>query len=733
MLKIKKNIVHFASSVINSYAQIFFSKNLIFAFILFIVSFFDFYAGLSGLLAVIISNITAYLIGFNKYNIKLGYYGFNNLLVGLGLGVYYQPNFEFLMVLFFASLLTLLITVALEGIVGKYGLPYLSISFLLVLWMVSLATREFKSLVISERGIYTLNEMFTLGGYNLVKIYQYFGELNLPEYVSLYFRSLGAILFQYSLFAGILVALGLLIYSRIAFILSIFGFGSAYLFYKLIGGNVQELSYGYIGFNFILTSIAIGGFFIVPSKYSFLSVVLLIPLISIILSSSMAVFSIFQISIYSLPFNIIVLTFLYVLKFREKNFLKPEIVGIQHFSPEINLYTQKNNFGRFKNSHIIPISLPFWGLWKVTQGEDDEITHKGEWKHAFDFEIEDENNKLFADSGLICSDYYCYSKPIIAPADGRIEQIIDYIDDNKIGDVNIENNWGNTIIIKHTDLLFTKISHIKKESFKVNTGDFVKKGEVIALCGNSGRSPQPHIHFQIQATPYVGSKTLDYPLGHYILVENGKFSLQSYNKPLKNQKVMNIERNSSMFNAYHFIPGQQISFQVFDEKYNIQKNYNWVVAADFYNNTYIYCETTKSKAYFYNDGFFHYFTHFEGNKKSLLYFFYLSNYKILTSFYENMQIDDFYPIHLTNNKILLFFQDFIAPFKIFLKSNFKLIYDFRIEDFNKSEFEIISKMSNKIGKYQIKEIIFKTHILNGKIDRILISKGKYNIVARRID
>jgi urea transporter len=731
MLRFKDSLFHLISSIISSYAQIFFSKNTLFAIILLIVSFFDFFAGLSGLLAVIISNTTAYLIGFNKFNIKLGYYGFNNLLVGLGLGVYYQPNFEFFMVLFFASLLTLFFTVALEGIVGKYGLPYLSLSFLFVLWMVSLATREFKSLAVSERGIFMLNEMYSLGGYNLVRIYQWFGSLNLPEYVSLYFRSLSAILFQYSLFAGILVALGLLIYSRIAFTLSIFGFGFAYVFYKLIGGNVQELSYGYIGFNFILTSIAIGGFFIVPSRYSFFSVLLLIPLISIILSSSMAVFSLFQISIYSLPFNLIVLTFLYILKFRERNFLSPEIVRIQHFSPEINLYTQKNNLGRFKHSHIIPISLPFWGAWKVTQGEDDEITHKGEWRHAFDFEIEDEKGKMFADTGLLCSDYYCYNKPIIAPADGRIEQIIDYIDDNKIGDVNIENNWGNTIIIRHTDLLFTKISHIKKDSFKVNVGDYVKKGEVLALCGNSGRSPQPHIHFQMQATPFVGSKTLDYPLGHYILIKDGKYILQSYKKPLKNQTVLNIERNKSLYNAYHFIPGQRISFMVYDEKNNTEKNYNWDVLADFYNNTYIYCNNSKSKAYFYNDGFFHYFTHFEGNKKSLLYYFYLSNFKVLTGFYDNLQIDDIYPIHLTSNKFLLFFQDFIAPFKIFLKSYFKLIYEYKNEDFNKSEIEIVSSMTNKIGKHVTKELNFKTYILNGRIEKILINSDNYNIIALR--
>jgi hypothetical protein len=54
--------------------------------------------------------------------------------------------------------------------------------------------------------------------------------------------------------------------------------------------NIAELSYGYIGFNFILTAIAIGGFFIVPSKYSFLWVILLTPIISFIITATSAFF-----------------------------------------------------------------------------------------------------------------------------------------------------------------------------------------------------------------------------------------------------------------------------------------------------------------------------------------------------------------------------------------------------------------------------------------------------------
>ncbi|MEI6434783.1 MAG: urea transporter, partial [Bacteroidota bacterium] len=305
--KLTRLFPSFITGVLNSYTQIFFSDSRIFSIILLAVTFFDFWAGFSGLIAVIVTNFMAYLIGFNTYKIKKGYYGFNSLLVGLGLGVFYQPGTEYFIVLASASVLTLFLTLWLEGVIGKYALPYMSMSFLLGTWLVSLASRQFTSLEISERGIYMTNEMFELGGKQMVDTYNLMSDLNIWDSVRIYFKSLGAIFFQYHLFAGILIAIGLIIHSRIAFMLSLVGFFSAYIFYQFIGADMHELSYSYIGFNFILTSIAIGGFFIIPSRWSFLWVILLTPLISILLTSTQAFFSIFQLSVYSLPFNLIVL------------------------------------------------------------------------------------------------------------------------------------------------------------------------------------------------------------------------------------------------------------------------------------------------------------------------------------------------------------------------------------------------------------------------------------------
>ena len=88
-----------------------------------VVTFTDFHTGLCGFISVLTANILAYLIGFNRKNIAFGYYGFNALLVGLGLGIYYAPSVNFYILVFFTAMITLFISLALEGVIGKYALP----------------------------------------------------------------------------------------------------------------------------------------------------------------------------------------------------------------------------------------------------------------------------------------------------------------------------------------------------------------------------------------------------------------------------------------------------------------------------------------------------------------------------------------------------------------------------------------------------------------------------------
>ncbi len=709
-------IKKFTAATLNSYSQVFFSVNKVFAAILILISFFDLWAGASGLMAVLTANISAYILGYNKISIQKGVYGFNALLVGLGTGLSFQPGIELFFIVFFAALLTLFITLALEGILAKYALPYLSIPFLFGIWIIILSTKDFSALGLSERSIYTYNELYALGGKSFVDFYDWFSNLNIADSLKIYFLSLGAIFFQNNMFSGILISIGLLYYSRIAFSLSLLGFYAAFLFYQFIGADFSELSFTFIGFNYILTSIAIGSYFVLPSGRSYIWTLILLPITVIIAAGLAKIFSIWSLSIYSLPFNIIVLLFIYILKLRvgRRHHLFDNFV--KQSNPEKTIYLNKTSIEENKSKLFFPISLPFFGEWSIMQAHDGEYTHKDEWQHAWDFIILDKNKKQFKNDGDIVEDYYCYGKTLLAPAAGIISDIFDGIDDNKIGEINTIKNWGNSIVIKHTELLYTQISHIKSGSFKVKKGDFVKKGDVLALVGNSGHSAYPHLHFQIQATPYVGSRTLDYPLHNYILIEDNKQELITFGKPNLKQTVSAAEQDEILASALNFISGQKVKVEM---KINNQtKDILWEIHKTMYNETYLYCPTTKSTAYYFSDDTGFYFKNFYGNKKSALFSFFKSLYAVKKTFYKDIQHTSFIRPDLFFSKLSVFIQDFFAPFYLYLKTNYKLNYIEKDDDLS-PDFLILKSNIQKSFFVRKKETIFS----DIKID----TKGKITI------
>ncbi len=696
----KTDFDHFLRSIFNSYSQVFFSDHRGFATLLIVISFFDPFAGLAGLLAVITTSIVGFALNFDRSVIAKGLYGFNSLLTGLGLGVYYYFSPHLVFIIIIASIFSLFVSVSLQGVIGKYHLPFLSFPFLLTIWAFFMASSNFTVLGINERGIYTLNEFYALGGLPLVRIYESFSALPMPEIPKSFLVSLSAIFFQYNIIAGIVIALGLLWFSRIGFTLAVLGFLVAWTFYSLIGVQINSYDYSYIGFNYILTSIAVGGFFLIPSKRSYLSVVVLIPMVAVITLSLSGIFYTFRLPLYSLPFTLVTLLYLYILKFRVDYSHKLSEVFFQFNSPEKNLYTFYNKIERFRYHHLIPVKLPFWGTWQVSQAHDGEYTHQDKWKHAFDFVIVDNENKQFSNKGNYAEDYYCFNKPVIAPADGVVEKVTNDIEDNVIGQVNLKDNWGNTVILKHDDHTYSKLSHLKKDSIEVKEGDKVTAGQMLGRCGNSGRSPYPHLHFQMQENPWIGSFTMDYPFMNYIKHNPESTDYMSYARPHKDDLVSNVDVNELLKNAFQLVPGQLFNFKIKENNKEIGE-VTWEVKVNPLNQSYLYCRETRSLAYFENHESLFYFTQFYGDRNGFLYEFFLGAYKIQKGFYKNLEINDSYPLHLHFPKKYLWFQDFISPFKIFTKSVYLLQYSTYDNSFDQSSITLNSNAINKILKKEI--------------------------------
>ncbi|MBR9985479.1 MAG: M23 family metallopeptidase [Desulfosarcina sp.] len=74
--------------------------------------------------------------------------------------------------------------------------------------------------------------------------------------------------------------------------------------------------------------------------------------------------------------------------------------------------------------------------------------------------------------------------PIIAPADGLV---------TFAGGKGL---MGNMAVIEHGFGMVTRYGHVQKLLKK--KGDRVKRGETIALVGNTGRSTGPHLHYEVR-------------------------------------------------------------------------------------------------------------------------------------------------------------------------------------------------------------------------------------------
>ncbi|MEC8957123.1 MAG: M23 family metallopeptidase, partial [Nitrospinota bacterium] len=58
-----------------------------------------------------------------------------------------------------------------------------------------------------------------------------------------------------------------------------------------------------------------------------------------------------------------------------------------------------------------------------------------------------------------------------------------------------EYGYGNMVEVDHGYGVMTRYGHNSKHLVKV--GDRVKRGQVIALVGNTGRSTGPHVHYEV--------------------------------------------------------------------------------------------------------------------------------------------------------------------------------------------------------------------------------------------
>ena len=127
-------------------------------------------------------------------------------------------------------------------------------------------------------------------------------------------------------------------------------------------------------------------------------------------------------------------------------------------------------------------------------------------RYSYDLVPVDAEGRMAAGDAARNDGYLGFGRPVRAPADGVVVAALDSRPDDKSfdpGELKEAPNalFGNYVVIRHADGLFSILGHIRQASLKVKVGDPVKAGQPVAAIGASGSSLFPHLHYQLMTGP----------------------------------------------------------------------------------------------------------------------------------------------------------------------------------------------------------------------------------------
>ncbi len=480
-------------SVIQYYSEIFFLHGAISGLLILGVTFLNPYSAIAGILSVSVAYLFARFIGYRQVFVGNAFYVYNALLIGFSIGSTFKLNEITLLLIVSAGILSFVLSAVLAQVFSTYfKLPVLSLPFVIV-----------SSIIYLAAGRYT--NLFVLGLHGKAMGYD---NVLVPAWIMAFFKSLGGIVFVPDPVAGAIIAVVLLLSSRILFLLAVSGF--------LLGGTIQGLYVGSFqnaitdpnSFNYILIAMGLGGVFLIPSIQSYVIAMVGVMISTLLIGAVNVFWAQLGIPVFTLPFVLVTLMVVYVLGLIQYRF----ITRVFKDSPEkiVDHYlTTRQRFG-----DDLVLSLPFFGTWTVWQGFDGKWTHQGAWRYGYDF-VQTEQGRTYAQDGLWLSHYFAYRQAVLSPVQGRVVWVIRHLPDNPIGTVDTVNNWGNLVMIYDPRGVYVTLAHFAENSIVVNEGDWVVPGTYLGECGNSGYSPQPHLHLQVQWAMPMTSATLPFCFHRY--------------------------------------------------------------------------------------------------------------------------------------------------------------------------------------------------------------------------
>ena len=163
-------------------------------------------------------------------------------------------------------------------------------------------------------------------------------------------------------------------------------------------------------------------------------------------------------------------------------------------------------------SDAVVLDSPLAGEWFVTGAGNSVLVngHSPNEINAVDFRKLGPNGLTHtAGDTARLEDYDGFGAPVLAPADGRIVEVIDSNADTPAG---TNGDQANLVMLDIGDGRFVVLAHLQQGSATVRVGDEVQSGDPLAAVGNSGHTNEPHLHMQVQDSRAISDADRTYPM-----------------------------------------------------------------------------------------------------------------------------------------------------------------------------------------------------------------------------
>jgi murein DD-endopeptidase MepM/ murein hydrolase activator NlpD len=183
-------------------------------------------------------------------------------------------------------------------------------------------------------------------------------------------------------------------------------------------------------------------------------------------------------------------------------------------------------YGTFPSAHDfspidvvfhLPLDGPITVAWGGPRARTNHHVNSPAERWGYDLLIAIDGSTHVGDGRSVTS-FHAYDRPVYAPAGGRVIEVHDGEPDAQPGRAEPWRRGGNYIVLEIAPRQYLFLVHLRAGTIRIQPGDDVERGDLVAHIGNSGNTSEPHLHLHVQDTPRPGDgQGVPFYFGQYVL------------------------------------------------------------------------------------------------------------------------------------------------------------------------------------------------------------------------